>query len=139
MAAGRMSNSQMPTEEVELLTDEFKRVKSKTGRFKPKPKKKVKADAFFSGAIQRKSAAPKKQGPAPKTNLQDDVINEIQKIKPDDSSAFIENTLVPQVNKISENLNSIVETLNKQFQLEKKSEKKEASEADTLKKIMLKK
>ena len=134
MAAGRMSNSQMPTEEVELLTDEFKRVKSKTGRFKPKPKKKIKADAFFSGAIQRKSAAPKKQGPAPKTNLQDDVINEIQKIKPDDSSAFIENTLVPQVNKISENLNSIVETLNKQFQLEKKSEKKEASEADTLKK-----
>ena len=38
MAAGRMSNSQMPTEEVELLTDEFKRVKSKSGRFKPKPK-----------------------------------------------------------------------------------------------------
>lgn len=134
MAAGRMSNSQMPTEEVELLTDEFKRVKSKTGRFKPKPKKKVKADAFFSGAIQRKSAAPKKQGPAPKTKLQDEVINEIQKIKPDDSSAFIENTLVPQVNKISENLNSIVDTLNKQFQLEKKSEKKEASAADTLKK-----
>jgi len=134
MAAGRMSNSQMPTEEVELLTDEFKRVKSKTGRFKPKPKKKVKADAFFSGAIQRKSAAPKKQGPAPKTKLQDEVINEIQKIKPDDSSAFIENTLVPQVNKISENLNSIVDTLNKQFQLEKKSEKKEVSAADTLKK-----
>ena len=134
MAAGRMSNSQMPTEEVELLTNEFKRVKSKTGRFKPKPKKKVKADTFFSSAIQKKSAAPKKQGPTPKTKLQDDVINEIQKIKPDDSSAFIENTLVPQVNKISENLNSIVETLNKQFQLEKKSEKKEASEADTLKK-----
>ena len=133
MAAGRMSNSQMPTEEVELLTNEFKRVKSKTGRFKPKPKKKVKADAFFSGAIQRKSAAPKKTAASPKTNLQDDVINEIQKIKTEDSSAFIENTLVPQVNKISENLNSIVETLNKQFQLEKKSEKKEASEADTLK------
>ena len=136
MAAGRMSNSQMPTEEVELLTNEFKRVKSKTGRFKPKPKKKVKADAFFSGAIQKKSSVPKKTAAAvsPKTNLQDDVINEIQKIKPDDSSAFIENTLVPQVNKISENLNSIVDTLNKQFQLEKKSEKKEASAADTLKK-----
>tara|TARA_B100001094_G_scaffold327296_1_gene385145 strand:+ start:5266 stop:8313 length:3048 start_codon:yes stop_codon:yes gene_type:complete len=33
MAAGRMSSSKLATEETELLTDEFKRVKRKVGRF----------------------------------------------------------------------------------------------------------
>ena len=35
----RMPGSQMSTESTELITDEFKRVKNKTGRFKVKPKK----------------------------------------------------------------------------------------------------
>jgi len=42
MAAGRMSDSKIPTEETEILTEEFKKVKRKTGRFKVK-KKKIKA------------------------------------------------------------------------------------------------
>ncbi len=45
MAAGRMQDSQMPSEEVELITDEWKRIKSKTGRFKLK-KKKITAESF---------------------------------------------------------------------------------------------
>lgn len=36
---GRMANSQMTTESVELVTNELKRVKGKTGRFKVKQKK----------------------------------------------------------------------------------------------------
>lgn len=36
---GRMPGSQMTTESVELVTNELKRVKNKTGRFKVKPKK----------------------------------------------------------------------------------------------------
>ena len=44
MVAGRMSDSSMPTEEVELLTDEFKRVKGKVGRFKLKKKKTITAE-----------------------------------------------------------------------------------------------
>jgi murein DD-endopeptidase MepM/ murein hydrolase activator NlpD len=36
---GRMSGSQMTTESVELVTNELKRVKNKTGKFKVKPKK----------------------------------------------------------------------------------------------------
>ena len=36
MMAGRMSGSEMPSEETELITDEFKRVKANTGRFKVK-------------------------------------------------------------------------------------------------------
>lgn len=39
MAAGRMSGTTMPSEETELLTEEFKRVKKKVGRFKVKRKK----------------------------------------------------------------------------------------------------
>jgi GH24 family phage-related lysozyme (muramidase) len=39
MAASRMSKSRFSTEEYELLTNEWKRVKSKKGRFKPKKKK----------------------------------------------------------------------------------------------------
>ena len=45
MAAGRMPDSKIPTEEVQLLTDEFKRVKSKTGRFKVKGQK-IKKESF---------------------------------------------------------------------------------------------
>jgi GH24 family phage-related lysozyme (muramidase) len=41
MIAGRMVDAQLSTEETELLTDEFKRVKGKVGRFKPKKKTKI--------------------------------------------------------------------------------------------------
>jgi len=57
MAAGRMSKSQIPTEEIELLTNEFKRVKSKTGRFKPSKKKVVNISKVVqSGKKYNKSA-----------------------------------------------------------------------------------
>ena len=39
MMAGRMSGTEMASEETELLTDEFKRVKRNTGRFKVKTNK----------------------------------------------------------------------------------------------------
>ena len=38
-AQGRMAYTQMTTESIELVTEEFKRVRGKTGRFKVKPKK----------------------------------------------------------------------------------------------------
>lgn len=56
MAAGRMSKSQIPTEETELLTNEFKRVKSKTGRFKPKKKSVNISKVVQSGKKYNKSA-----------------------------------------------------------------------------------
>ena len=49
MAAARMANSPIPTEETELLTNEFKSVKSKVGRFKIK-KKRITADDIRSSA-----------------------------------------------------------------------------------------
>ena len=51
MVAARMTGSQIPTEESELITEEFKRVKRKTGRFRVKTKK-ISVDAFQKSAIQ---------------------------------------------------------------------------------------
>jgi len=39
MVAGRMAKQSMPTESVELVTDEYKRIKGKSGKFKVKSKK----------------------------------------------------------------------------------------------------
>ena len=48
MVAARMADAQIPTEEAELLTNEFRTVKSKVGRFKIK-KKKVSFDGTGGG------------------------------------------------------------------------------------------
>ena len=45
MMEGRMADSKMPSDEVELLTNEFKRVKGNTGRFKVK-KQKINFESF---------------------------------------------------------------------------------------------
>ena len=48
-AAARMSKSKIPTEEAELITDEWKRVKGKKGRFKV-TKKKITSQSFKKGS-----------------------------------------------------------------------------------------
>ena len=62
MAAGRMSDSKIPTEETEVLTDEFKKVKRKTGRFKVKKKKITAQDIKSSPSIGKSigGAGPQK-------------------------------------------------------------------------------
>ena len=52
-AAGRMPGSQMSTGSIELITEELKRVKGKTGRFKVKPKK-----VDINKVLDRKQPAP---------------------------------------------------------------------------------
>lgn len=49
LAAARMSGSKVPAEEDQVLTEEFKRVKKKTGRFKVN-KKKITAESFKKGS-----------------------------------------------------------------------------------------
>ena len=66
MAAGRMADSKIPTEETEILTEEFKKVKRKTGRFKVK-KKKIKAQDIKTTSPMKKLGgvtAPKLLPPA---------------------------------------------------------------------------
>ena len=50
---GRMSGSQMTTESVELVTNELKRVKNKTGKFKVKPK-----NVDINKVLDRKQPTP---------------------------------------------------------------------------------
>ena len=47
-----MSDSKIPTEETEILTEEFKKVKRKTGRFKVKKKKITAQDIKSSPSIE---------------------------------------------------------------------------------------
>lgn len=47
MMEGRMADSKIPTEETEILTEEFKRVKGNTGRFKVK-KEKINFESFVA-------------------------------------------------------------------------------------------
>jgi hypothetical protein len=54
-AKGRMSGTQMSTESIELVTEEFKRVKGKTGKFKVKPKK-----VDINKVMNRASPSPQK-------------------------------------------------------------------------------
>tara|TARA_R100000030_G_scaffold100925_1_gene95327 strand:+ start:1924 stop:3894 length:1971 start_codon:yes stop_codon:yes gene_type:complete len=66
MAAGRMADSKIPTEETEILTEEFKKVKRKTGRFKVK-KKKIRAQDIQTTSPMKKLGgitAPKLLPPA---------------------------------------------------------------------------
>ena len=82
MAAGRMADSAMPTEEVEILTDEFKRVKRNTGRFKVK-KKKIKVEDIQKtsplGKIKGVTESPQKLLPAAKEEPEKSPIDDIIK------------------------------------------------------------
>jgi hypothetical protein len=88
---GRMANSQMSTESVELVTTELKRVKGKTGKFKVNPKKvdinKVfnrKTPSPSSAIVKSQKLLPPEQlqtEEAPvSSNLQEDLTNGIGNI-----------------------------------------------------------
>ena len=66
MVKGRMTKTSIPTEEVELLTNEYKRVKTKKdkGRFEVKGKK-ITAGSFSVGSIKAKLAGTKPKGLLP--------------------------------------------------------------------------
>jgi len=128
MMAARMADSKIPTEETELLTNEYKRVKSKTGRFTVK-KKKVDKDSFFNAASDV-STSPRKNLKVLPPGLDkkveeglDEVDEEDEKI--DETMEFIKNVLAPSLTTIEKNLEGILETLTKQLQLEKKQASKE--------------
>ena len=57
MMEGRMADSKMPTEETEILTEEFKRVKGNTGRFKVK-KEKIKFESLVANVTTSQRSRP---------------------------------------------------------------------------------
>jgi RNA:NAD 2'-phosphotransferase (TPT1/KptA family) len=66
MVKGRMAKTSIPTEEVELLTNEYKRVKTKKdkGRFELKGKK-ITAGSFSIGQVKAKLSGTKPKGLLP--------------------------------------------------------------------------
>ena len=95
MVAARMTDSELSTEEIELLTNEFKRVKGKVGRFKLKKKNvsvddieeiPIKANKFLSPAkldIQESEVVKEKsqKQPKQKINYFDQILENLISIK----------------------------------------------------------
>jgi hypothetical protein len=151
VAAARMSDSKMSTEEAELITNEFKRVKKLTGRFKVK-KKKINVESFFETAQEKTESKENKEDKEDIPDGLDDLINEIreevdlkkpdevtseeseEEEKDDKAEKFIKLTLAPSLSKIEKNLESILGTLTKQFQFDKKQSEKAADVAQTTRK-----
>jgi hypothetical protein len=140
VVAARMSgNTGISTDDAELLTNEFKRVKSKSGKFKVR--KKINSKAFATAAAS-KSTAPRRPvtrqsaGALVRTNTfadQQEASNlrkEIEENQEQDEKAndFNKNILAPSLSRIEDNLSNILETISKQFELDKK---KTETEKDT--------
>lgn len=114
-AAGRMGDSTMSTELTELITNEFKRVRGKEGKFKIR-KKKVDVDSVFN----RKTPSPERQQldptkllppdeTTPGSNLLEGVVEQNEEI-------------ISGLSLFSETLEGIKSLLSKQLQRDKKEE-----------------
>ena len=142
MMEGRMAGTGMSTEETELLTNEFRRVKSATGRFKIK-RKKINVGSFFETAQEKAETATTEVEPAgalvkdPMRDLQGpEIVEDLeeQQEKDDKSDQFIRNVLAPSLNKIEDNLQEILETVTKQFKFDKKQSEKAEDTAQNVRK-----
>jgi len=119
LVAGRMADSEIPTEEVELLTNEYKRVKSKTGRFKVRGKK-IKAETFV-GEERTKTTATKVDASKllpPTKNLSEDIKAEV-----DENNQEVLIPLSSSLTEIEKNLEKILELNEDRLNLEKQSVK----------------
>jgi hypothetical protein len=120
LASARMSKSRIPREEDELIVNEFKRVKGKTGRFKLKSKK-ISTDKFISRTPVKVSKD--KYLLTGKVSL-NQVDTEIKKEKKD---PLLENVII--IRKSLQNIVSLIETENKinkdNYDKERKSKESE--------------
>lgn len=134
MAAGRMPGSQMPTEEIELLTNEFKRVKGKTGRFKVKAQK-IKAESFVAKkkepttAKKPLKALPGTVGPKP---AQIKPAAEPKEEKVDQSMKL----LAGKISDANNNIKKIVDTDKKKNKLDGKREERGRIETEKTRKTI---
>ena len=130
MVKGRMPKTSIPTEEVELLTDEYKRVKSKkdSGRFKVN-KKKITTGSFSVGKVKGLITASKSKG----------VLSSAQEI----AKSPLSSSLEEGISKILDSITSILDTLNQQkkltenlasYERRKKEQDKRAGEEGKLEK-----
>lgn len=145
-AEGRMAKTQMPTETIQLLTDEFKRVKDKTGSFTIPKESKKKLD--LNKVLDKKVASPQKVQLDPKKLLpgtaevkqekeKDDKSEEIKKEvddKLDQIINFLNNDLLDGLKSIRSSLEEIVSIFADQQKLNKKRAEQDRKSAEIDKK-----
>lgn len=126
---GRMPGSQMTTENVELVTNELKRVKNKTGRFKVKPKK-----VDINKVLNRKQPTPpgaivkaQKLIPPPAK------VSE-EKEKPKVDSENLQSDLLKGIGNILESLITIRSLLQSESKTEQKAAQEDRKETEKKKK-----
>ena len=126
---GRMPGSQMTTESVELVTEEFKRVKNKTGRFKVKPKK-----VDINKVLDRKQPTP--PGAIVKAEKLIPTAPEVspEQEKPAVDTENLQGDLVDGIGNILESLITIRTLLQSQGKTEQKSAQEDRKETEKKKK-----
>ena len=133
MAAGRMPGSQMPTEEIELLTNEFKRVKGKTGRFKVKAQK-IKAESFVAKKKEPTTTKAVKALPGVKQEKKVPLIKPSEDKKDEVSESM--KVLASKISDANNNIKNIVDTDKKKNKVEKKKGEKDRVYADKTRKVI---
>ena len=133
MVAARMTQQEMPTESAELITNEYKRVKGKTGKFKVKAKK-----VDINKVIDKKSTADKVQLDPKK--LLPPAEEEIPE-KPDENQNllqeildFLKGDLLDSLKSINSVVKDILTTLKEQRAVDAKKAEQERKSAEIEKK-----
>ena len=128
----RMTQQGMTTESAELITDEFKRVKGKTGKFKVKAKKiNISKVVNRSGQTGKPSAQldPTKLLP-PAIESSQEESQEVQK----DILDFLKNDLLDSLKSINSVVTDILDVLKEQRAIDKKKAEQERKNAEIDKK-----
>jgi len=125
---GRMPHSQMSTESVELVTEEFKRVKGKTGKFKVKPKK-----VDINKVMNRRAPTPSGAIVKPQKLIPPGV-DTAEEVKPKVDVENLQNDMLNGIGNILESLITIRTILGSQNKVEEKSVEKSRKETEKKKK-----
>ena len=130
--AARMSQQGMPTESVELITDELKRVKGKTGKFKVKAKK-----VNIGKIVNRTGQAAKPSVQLDPTKLLPPAISDSQEEQQEvqkDILDFLKNDLLDALKSINSVVTDILDVLKEQRAIDKKKAEQDRKNAEVEKK-----
>ncbi len=144
MMVGRMTDSELATEETELLTNEFKRIKGKTGRFKVR-KKKLSVDDISDMGMKPSESQPERVNTSKllPSSGQDDISEEVEDNEKEgkrnnadlaEIKGFLNKVVSPALKKIDKNLTDILKTMSMQAEFEEKVAEKATITADKKKK-----
>lgn len=130
--SARMAQGSMPIESIELVTDEFKRVKNKTGKFKVKSKK-----VDINKIVNRTGQAGKTSVQLDPTKLLPPAIQESQDQQQEvqkDILDFLKNDLLDALRSINSVVTDILDVLKEQRAIDQKKAEQNRRESEVDKK-----